>query len=215
MRRFSGLAYASLIALIMASSAAHAAVITNGSFESPDIPGGSFFASFNPGEPIGSGWVVDAASASAILVLPEAAGVHPTVLDGDQYAVIGLAPDFATIRQDVALDAASYRLSFQLAAGETVSDAALTVDILQSGSSVLGGPTGFNVPTGSGFTEQSLDFTASTADSYRLVVTATGGATAIDAFQITAIPEPGTAVLLSLFAVPILLRRRRCRSRCA
>ncbi len=208
MRRFSGLAYASLIALIMASSA-HAAVITNGSFESPDIPGGSSFAFFNPGETIGSGWVVDAASPSAILVLREAAGVHPTVLDGDQYAVIGLAPDFATIRQDVALDAASYRLSFQLAAGETVSDAALTVDILQSGSSVIGGPTGFNVPTGSGFTGQSLDFTASTADSYRLVVTATGGATAIDAFQITAIPEPGTAVLLSLFAVPILLRRRR------
>nr|WP_143548336.1 hypothetical protein [Rhodopirellula sp. SM50] len=200
---------ACVLAATLAAVSVNAAVVTNGSFETPDIPGGSSAVFFVPGETMGAGWVVDPASGSAVLILRETLGVHPAVLDGDQYAVIGVAPDFATIRQDVALDAASYRLSFQLAAAETISDAGISVDILRGGTSVVGGPAGFSVPTGSGFMDQSLDFTTSTADNYRIVLTATAGATAIDAFQITAIPEPSSVAVLAAISLPLVIRRRR------
>jgi hypothetical protein len=209
MKRQRSFLLACLTASFLLAIPAHAAVITNGSFESPDIPESLLFNFFIPGQTVGAGWVVDSASDSAILVLRDVAATQVTVTDGDQYAVLGLAPDSGTIYQDITLDAADYQLSFQLGSDEANLDGEVSINVLRSGASIIGGPTSFGVSIGSDFQTRTLDFSTTQADTYRLVVAATGGAPALDAFQITSIPEPATTVLLSLFAVPIVLRRRR------
>ena len=190
--------------------AARGELVRNGSFQNPDVPDTRAFEFFVPGQTIGEGWVVDSNSASAVLVSRVA---PPTPEDGDQFLILGTAPTVATVWQDVILDVASYRLSFEHGSADLGDDASVSVDVKQiGGGSVLGGPVSFNVAIASGFESQTLDFTNSTSGSYRLIIEGMDGSPAIDAFvlqSITAIPEPSSFALLTILALPAIVRRRR------
>ncbi|QEF96619.1 hypothetical protein Mal15_06470 [Stieleria maiorica] len=209
MKLASTLLLASLVFALINPVAARAAVVTNGSFEIPDIPDTSAFDFFLPGQTIDVGWVVDSASASAVLVTRAS---PPTALDGDQSLIMGTAPDVATIWQDLTLDADSYQLSFQLATADLSDDASVRIDIVRGVNSILGGGSVFDVPTGSGFVTKTMNFNTSSADTYRLIVRGENGSPAVDAFsiqQITAIPEPSSLLVLAAIGTAAVTRRRR------
>ena len=124
----------------------------------------------------------------------------------------------ATIRQDLALDAASYRLSFDLADGDGAAPVnAVNLDITRNGQTIVGGPQNFSVGLSSGFETKELLFIAPTAGDYRLIVSATAGAPGIDAFRVTeiaAVPAPSTLGAISFAVIGfVVIRRKRNLSR--
>lgn len=202
---------ASFAVCLAVPSSIQAEVVTNGSFQQPDVPDTNSFAFFVPGQTIGAGWVVDPNSASAVLV---SRASPPTPLDGDQFLIMGTAPEVATVWQDLVLDAANYRLSFQLGSADAFDNASVSIDVTPGGggTSIMGGAKTFDVSIGSGFVAQSMDFSTSSAGSYRLVVAGVDGSPAIDAFvlqQVSSIPEPSSLAFLTVIAMPACMRRRR------
>ena len=207
---FGALLFLALTAFQRASI--EAATVVNGSFEDPAVE--FLLMGFDPGETIGTGWVVDGLSDSSSVVLFRSGALGaPVTNDGGQFLLIGAGnPDFATIRQDLTLEAASYRLSFDLADGDGAAPInAVNLDITRSGQTIIGGPQNFSVGLSSGFETQELLFVAPTAGDYRLIVSATAGTPGIDAFSVTeiaAVPEPCGFAAISFAFIGLVLRRR-------
>lgn len=201
-----------LISVVLFVSSLQAATIVNPSFEQPEIPALESFAFFTASNTIGAGWVVDPTSESAVLVLKSGALDGPTTPDGGQYALISDGSVLGSIHQDLLLDAADYRLSFALGAGEDNVAAGVRVNVSAGSGGGFGG-TLFSVPIGSGFEVKELLFTAPTSGTYRLSVAAESGGAAIDAFslqEVTAIPEPSiVGMLATATIVPFGIRRWR------
>ena len=214
MKSFSTCILVTLLAFCVVPVSVDAAVVTNGGFETPNIPDGFSFDFFSPGQTIGAGWTVDPSSTSAILVMKSGLAGAPTTSDGGQFALLSDGVHFASIYQDIAIDSGDYRLSFQLANGASQlnEDAGVQVNLVGSGGSVTGGLLDFLVPGNAGFQNQSFAFTAPQHETYRLTVTATIGTVAVDAFsiqQISTIPEPSSVFVLAAMALPLATRRRR------
>jgi hypothetical protein len=198
--RFIGVVVA--LAITLHGQQLSADIIQNASFESPGLPPDQAFLAFSPGATIGSGWVLDSSSPSNALLLKSGALGGPTTNDGGQYLLFGAGPrEWGILRQDMSLDAATpYRLTFQLSdqpPGGSV-EAGVKLDMLFNGVSILGGQRTFSVPIGSGFQTKELLFNTEQPGSYRLQLVADGSSTSVDAFNLVAIPEPSTSMLLSL-----------------
>jgi hypothetical protein len=191
--------------------------LLNPSFEQPLI-GGGFTASFEAGDIIGVGWVVDS-TVSGTLVFGSGAPRTPT--DGNQYLYVSNGGNHAVVHQDVQLGAGAYRLTFDLATFATAASksAAVNIDLVDLGSSlsIAGGPQLFSRPAGSEFAAQSLDFLVPHAGDYRLVLeTLDGFASTVDNFSLTLVsptPVPETEAYAAIAGAAVLgfavLRRFR------
>jgi hypothetical protein len=205
------------IAIVFATScivnelSGRADLLLNSSFETPRATGTSADAFF-PGAIIGSGWTVDPLSNSAALLVNTTLFPSPPPPNGDQYLLISDGANRGTIRQDVFLDASTpYRLAFAFRAEPNSGFAAVGIDVLIGGSSLIGGPSYYST-TNSIFEMGQLSFNSAFSGTYTVQVSALGGAVAIDAFNLFAIPEPSSSLLVTLVGLASFLRVRWSRN---
>lgn len=194
-------------------------LLVNPSFEDPQVDTGFGYAgAYSAGMTIGSGWKVESADFGAFVIADYYTGggvtwADPT--DGNQFLYVGTNASSSTIYQDVALQGSTrHVLSFDLAeflSGYFVSSGAyLLVDVLQNGTSILGGAVPFTRPIGADFATQTLEFTTQAAGEYRLWLRNGGGyGTNVDNFSLTAVPAPGAAMAIGAMALTAGVRRRR------
>lgn len=188
-----------LAASLVAATAAHAQSITNGSFETPDVPSGDYdvvnYAQSGWGNTNGAFRIYDLASLAA---------------DGDQFARVLSG---SALYQSFSVAAGAYSVSF-FASG--IGDAKLfeSSDVGGLGFSFVSSApvtsTAFN--SASGWTQYSFGFNTPTANSFHLAfVAAPGGNAFIDGVSVTAVPEPETyaMMLAGLGAIGFMARRRR------
>ena len=194
-------------------------LLVNPSFEDPQVDASLGYAgAYTAGATIGSGWVVESTDFGAFVIADyyTAGGVtwaDPT--DGNQFLYVGTNATSSTIYQDVALQGSTrHVLSFDLAeflSGYFASSGAyLLVDVLQNGTSILGGAVPFTRPIGADFATQTLEFTTQDSGEYRLWLRNGGGyGTNVDNFSLTAVPAPGAAIAIATTVLTMGLRRRR------
>lgn len=200
------------VSILMTSGiSARAAIVLNSSFEEPVIPGNNAIVQFNSGDTIGSGWVIGTGPGGetrSVFLLSSGALGGPTTIDGNQYLLMAGAEFITPITQNLTLGGTSqYRLGFQLA-GQPDGGGSVDIDILRGGASIVGGPQQFSVPQSSGFQNFELPFTTGVEDTYSLLITSAGESTSIDAFTLTAVPEPSLHAFLVVGAFVLSNRRR-------
>lgn len=205
---------------VVVASTAHANLLTNPSFEEPNVtPGGFDF--FGTGQTVGAGWIVGEGGYIDVVTdgHTSSSASWPNPTDGDQFAYIGDSLQAASMFQDVSLGAGTaYDLSFDLATflNSVGSGANLTVDILYSGNSIAGFPQVFTLPVPHDFQSQSLPFTTAAAGDYRILLgNSTGYGTIVDNFVLNAVvPEPCSASLAAMAVIgcAFLVRRGRASS---
>ena len=190
------------VLLALTSTVAAQNFLLNPSFEEPVVPTGSY-QTFSAGQTIGVGWIVDSTAIQTVVVDRDYTGggvVWAPPTDGRQYLYVGNNASAATIHQDFPLvTPGAYRVTFDLA--NYLSNlfdigAGVTIDVVTIGgnSSVIGGAQGFFRPPASGYATQSLDFFASDAGTYRLIVSnLEGSGSNVDNFGVfAAVPEPSS-----------------------
>jgi hypothetical protein len=195
-------------------------LLVNPSFEDPKVETGFGYAgAYTAGTTIGSGWKVESAQYGAYVIADyytTGEGVifaAPT--DGGQFLYVGNNATSSTITQDVVLQGSTQHvLTFDLAEflpGPYNSNGAyLVVDVLQNGTSILGGVVPFSRPAGSGYEKQTLEFTTQDSGEYRLWLRSGGGyGTNVDNFSLAAVPAPGAAMAIGTMALAAGVRRRR------
>jgi hypothetical protein len=182
-------------------------IITNPSFETPTA-----WVWFAPGESFGD-WVVDRSSASSALLVPSFPALRTT--DGNQYVLMSGG---GILRQDFLLPLQqSYRLDMLFAAQSSLVSSSINVDILLSGTSILGGPRSFIAGGDGVFHGFGFSFSTFESGTYRLKLDATSNGASIDYVQISpiSVPEPSSlaaiiaAMAFMLFSVVLSSRKKR------
>ncbi|MCA9109839.1 MAG: PEP-CTERM sorting domain-containing protein [Planctomycetaceae bacterium] len=206
------------IGLALHHSRVQADLILNPSFEDPILSAPGTFQRFAAGQTIGAGWIVQAPSAtgSVVIYTPHSAVVDwPNATDGNQILYVGDNMGSTTVFQDLTLTAnTQYRLEFDLGAFTNnpvnANGAALQMDVLRNGTSILSSPVLFTRPHNAGFATQTLNFATSLAGTYRLSMTSQQNfGTNVDNFQLTAVPEPSGVILVGLSLGIVGMRRPR------
>lgn len=226
----SSAAVGALLAIAAAAPAAAANLLTNGSFEDPIVPAGSF-QGFRPGvigTNNGTPWVYESHSEPFVdlmtyVVADNFAGYGgKTTPFGNQYYSMGELPYVAITTQGVVgLALGHYELSFWQASlpGQV---GGVDLDFRRGPhlafTSVLGGQQRFTTAAGSDWVRQSVEFDITGLDSYFVVLSSVVGSRGlVDNVQLNlvppsgGVPEPGTWALaiLGFAGVGASLRARR------
>ena len=186
-------------------------IVTNGSFETPDIPSNTFL--YNPS---GAPWVFT--GSSGIIDAPGGAFFGQPAPDGSQYAFLQFDPTNAGVfSETITLSlSGTYQLSY-LVAGRPDNGAGATgnlpYQILLDSTVIFSDAT----TTGQPFTGKVFNFFATSGShtlTFETAPSASGDNTAFfDMIAIQAVPEPGTAALfltgLVAAAVTRQIRMRR------
>ncbi|MFO1487774.1 MAG: PEP-CTERM sorting domain-containing protein [Verrucomicrobiota bacterium] len=206
------------VSVWFSSQSAQANFLLNGSFESPVIAPAAGVGIVS-GATIGAGWVTDTGN-SVLLGTQYGGGVPggfwPGASDGNAYLFMGNSASAGAIHQDLALNANSYTLTFDLAnflGGFNGNGAKVSVNIINLGNStsVLGAPQVFTRPVLGNYAAQSLSFSLPNAGNYRVSVTsASGFGSNVDKFDLSVVPEPSALTLLgSSLLLGFLFKPRR------
>jgi choice-of-anchor C domain-containing protein len=180
-------------------TAAHGAAFTNGSFESfnaggADVycPGGiSYCGQYNAGNPGVTGWTVGGVSVDVVGVVGWTAADGDWSIDLSGVGAGSLSQTFDTVA------GTTYRVSFQIAGN--FYDSGMKTGTASAGGTVL--PLSFDTAgrgsTTMGWESRSFTFTAAGASSTLQFVSSvqSSAGLALDNVQVTAVPEPATALL--------------------
>lgn len=197
--------------VLFTAAFANAAVILNGSFESPDLG----FASVGPGATYGNWTCSGPSGIEFVHTVPNGSlpGLEASGYDGEYWIDLTGVGAPSGIFQDIATDVGQqYRVDFAMAGNVWSGAQLMRMNVLWDGVVVgtfehnTSGHTGFNM----GWTQHSVLVTGSGVDRLQFQGL-TGGAAAgaaLDAVSITVVPAPG-ALLVAAAGIVTFLRRRR------
>ena len=206
------------LATLAFSPASQAAVIVNGSFETPLAPLGSF-DTFGAGSTAITGWTVLGVNASIVSGTSFDNPMTFQAQSGDQFIDLtgpGSNNDQNGVAQDVVTVAGQlYTLSFYVGSGSGATFTASTVDLSINGGSRISF-TNPNLPTTNlDWQLFSVDFTASgpvTNIAFYNGSDSSNHLSALDNVSISSIPEPSAfATLAGAAGLAVALVRRRPR----
>lgn len=195
------------VAAILLAGAAHASIVTNGSFESPGSFAGSF-KTYNAGSTAITGWTVGSGSVDLINSYWQAA-------DGS-YSLDMSGGSAGSIWQTISglLTGKSYILSFALAGNpDRAGVKSLTAEVSGTSGTYTFDSTGKS-RSAMGWTTETLGFTASGNSATLRFTSNTNNAygPALDNVSVALAPVPlpaGAATMGGAFGLLALLRRRR------
>ncbi len=204
------------LASVATSPTQAANLIINGSFEDPVISGS--YASFLPGATALTGWTIPGPFVTIIHHSPDAGSAngystYNFAKSGDNYLDLSGTGNQSAIYQDFAtIPSAAYNLSFYIgASAETLPAATIGVDLVGSISLFHLTLTPSAPSTNINWTLQSLNFVANSTTT-RLSLKGLSGfddnASFVDNISVSQIPEPSSALTLSLAGLTLLRRRR-------
>jgi hypothetical protein len=200
---------------------ANANLLTNGSFESPAVPTGSF-TTFASGSTAISGWTVGGAAGGVAIVnggFSQECCLFPAESGSQWLDLTGLNTNGVEgVKQTVATTiGATYALSFWIGnvydpTGTFGTTSTVDVRTLGTGAALLGAFTNASTTPGTQVWQQyTLTFTAVAASTMLDFVnadSATDNSNGLDNVTLNVVPEPGTLLLIGLGLAGLRLTRR-------